>query len=131
MNTPDNFDNSRLSSYELCPMKYHNQYNLGLAQPKHLNTRFSTHLIHEPLTFWYLNGPDYKPSDEQFQEWFNELQVTPEEAAIKANAVYCPENARKCFEAYTTQFGDDHQNYEILGIENYLIDSTLGFGSKP
>lgn len=126
---PVDLDNSRLETYGLCPMKYHNQYNLGLATPKHLNTRFSTYLIHDPITEWYLKGKGWAPMN--WEERIESMQITDEEKAVKANAIYTAANAKRVFDFYTERFASDHDNYEILGIENYLVDQGLGFGSKP
>ena len=128
---PLDLDNSRLETYGVCPQKYHNQYNLGLATPKHLNTRFSTHLIHDPITEWYLNGKDWQLSQQQWDERIESMQITEEEKSVKANAIYTAANAKRIFDFYTTRFANDHDNYEILGIENYLVDPSLSFGSKP
>ena len=128
---PLDLDNSRLETYALCPMKYHNQYNLKLATPKHLNTRFSTHCIHDPITEWYWNGPDWRPSDEDWERRQARLAITPDELLVKANAVYCIENAKKAFDFYTERFKDDHNRFRFTGIENYIVDPVLGFGSKP
>lgn len=128
---PIDLDNSRLETYALCPMKYHNKYNLELAEPKHLNTRFSTHCIHDPITEWYWNGPAWRPSDEDWERRQARLAITAEEQAVKANAVYCIESAKRVFDFYTERFAADHERFEFFGIENYLVDESLGFGSKP
>jgi len=128
---PTDLDNSRLETYALCPMKYHNQYNLKLATPKHLNTRFSTYMIHEPITEWYFSNGTYKPTQEELERRQALLAITPEEAAVKANAVYSIESAKKCFDFYSERFATDFDRFEFLGIENYIVDPSLGFGSKP
>lgn len=128
---PLDLDNSRLETYGLCPMKYHNQYNLGLATPKHLNTRFSTHMVHDPITEWYLKGKDWSLSDEEWERRQARLAITAEEQSVKANAIYNADNAKRCFEFYTKRFEEDHDRFEFLGIEQYLVDTSLGFGSKP
>lgn len=128
---PLDLDNSRLETYSLCPQKYHNQYNLGLTTPKHLNTRFSTYLVHDPITEWYLRGRDWQPGQEDWERRQAHMAITAEEQAVKANAVYSVENAQRCFKFYTERFSNDHDEFEFLGIENYLVDKSLGFGSKP
>ncbi len=132
---PVDLDASRLETYRLCPMKYKNRYVYGLSEPKGLNARFSTHLIHDPITEWYLKGRDWVPTPEEWQAKFDSIAVTPEEQAIKANARYNVEAAQRCFNFYRERFGADHERFEFLGIENYLLDKEnfkpLAFGSKP
>lgn len=128
---PVDLDNSRLETYGLCPQKYDFLYNRGLATKKHLNTRFSTHMIHDPITQWYIRGKGWFLSDGEWETRQGLLAITAKEAAVKANAVYCVENAKKAFKFYTERFTSDHDDFEFLGVEQYLVDKSLGFGSKP
>jgi len=128
---PKHFDNSRLQVYAECPKKYFNKYVLGLADPMGLVARFSEHLFHGPITEWYYNGKGWSPSSTDWQERYDRMGLTKAEADVKANAVYSLANAKKLFDYYTTNFADDHDRFTILGIEEYLVDPVLGFGSKP
>ena len=128
---PTDYDNSRLSTYALCPMKYYNHYVLGLEEPRGFNARFSTHMVHDPITEWYFRGRAWDPGDTGWRERFDRVAMTQAEMAIKANAVYSIDSARRCFDFYRERFDADHDRFEILGAENYLIDPVLHFGSKP
>ena len=136
LSLPESLDASRLTTYDLCPRKYYNQYIRRLhTGPKHLNTRFSSHLIHEPLTMWYLSGPTWEPSEAQWAELLAKVAVTEEELGVKANANYCLDQAKACFKTYVERFADDHKRFKITGVENYILDSEnfrpVPFGSKP
>lgn len=131
---PLDYDNSRISTYADCPMKYHNKYNLALADDngmRSLNSRFSTHMVHDPITEWYFRGRDWDPGPDGWQERFDKIALTEEERAVKANAVYSIDSATRCFAHHKQQFEADFDRFEILGAENYIIDPTMKFGSKP
>jgi len=128
---PADFDNSRLATYALCPMKYYNHYVLGLAEPFGLTARFSTHMFHDPVTEWYFHGKDWDPGDDGWKERFDKVALTPTELAVKANAVYSLDNGKRIFDFYRTKFSEDFARFEIIGAENYLVDPVMGFGSKP
>lgn len=135
--SPNDYDNSRISTYADCPMKYHNKYNLGLAEDngqRGLNSRFSTHCIHDPITEWYFRGIDWDPGEDGWAERMAKCNITSEESLVKANAVYCIDSAKRCFNHHKQQFGSDFERFTILGAENYLVknlESGIRFGSKP
>jgi len=133
---PADLDASRITTYDLCPKKYYNRYVLGLHEgPKHLNTRFSTHMFHEPIVQWYLGGAGWSPSEDLWASLMSQVAITEEEASVKANAIYSLENAKKLFAFYTERYAPDHDRFRITGVENYLLDNTnfgpIPFGSKP
>ena len=131
---PEDYDNSRISTYADCPMQYHNKYNLGLAEDngqRSLNSRFSTHMIHDPITEWYFRGLDWDPGDQGWEERMAKCLVTDEEKLVKANAVYCVDSAKRCFSHHKQQFGSDFERFTVLGAENYIVDKAMRFGSKP
>jgi len=135
MKLPEDLDNSRLETYNECAMKYRNHYVLNLETPKHLNTRFSSWLIHLPITELYKNGLGWEPTEKEWTSWLKEIAITPEEANVKTNAVYSIENAKRILAFYRERFASDFDRFEFLGVEDYLLDETIhptiSFGSKP
>jgi hypothetical protein len=134
------FDNSRLATYQTCPELYNKLYNLGLAEPMSRNAIFSEHMVHVPLTEWYLNKmvhtwqPDWAKCWDSYDKAMSEnLLLTPDVPEfIDKHSKYTIATAQRAFATYIDTFGPgDRARFSVVDIEKYIIDPVTNFGSKP
>jgi len=134
------FDNSRLETYQTCPELYNKLYNLNLAEPMSRNAIFSEHLIHVPLTEWYMNKmvqtwqPDWvKCRDSYDKAMAEQEQFNPGAPAfVDKHQKYTIATAQRAFQTYIDTYGPgDRARFQVMDIEKYIIDPVLDFGSKP
>jgi hypothetical protein len=133
------FDNSRLQTYEECPELYNKLYNLGLAQPMAQSAIFSEHLVHLPLTDWYMNKmvhsyqPDWQKCLDNYDKAMAEQKaITGEDPPVDKHGKYTLATAQRAYATYIDLYGPgDRLRFRCLDVEKYIVDPEISFGSKP
>jgi len=128
-------DNSQLKMFQTCPRLYKHVYIDGVTNTVGPAARVSQHLYHAPLTEWYKGAMKHRPFDAfSASYWaiqYDKVKLTEQELLKDTKKLYSLSNAQHAFEQYTARFSSDFTGYEILAVEENVVDEKLRFLSRP